>query len=62
MVWICDRLGDPAIAVRSPTGIYTTNVAYGGADRRDLYITESYSATILRARVDVPGRAMYSHM
>lgn len=60
-VWICNRLGDPVIAVRSPEGIYTTNVAYGGADRRDLYITESYSATILRARVDVPGRPMYSH-
>jgi gluconolactonase len=60
-VWICNRLGDPVIAVRSPTGLYTTNVAYGGNDRRDLYITESYSATILRARVDVPGRAMFSH-
>ena len=41
VVWICNKLGDPVIAVRSPTGIYTTNVAYGGADRRDLYITES---------------------
>ena len=50
------------IAIRSPEGIYTTNVAYGGADRRDLYITESYSATILRARVDVPGRQMFSHL
>jgi gluconolactonase len=62
VVWICSRLGDPMIAVRSTEGIYTTNVAYGGVDRRDLYITESYSATILRARVDVPGRPMYSHM
>jgi hypothetical protein len=42
--------------------LYTTNVAYGSADRRDLYITESYSATILRARVDVPGRQMFSHL
>ena len=62
VVWICNRLGDPVIAVRSPVGIYTTNVAYGGPDRRDLYITESYTACILRARVDVPGRPMYSHM
>lgn len=62
VVWICNRLGDRVIAVRSPAGIYTTNVAYGGSDRRDLYITESHSATILRARVDVPGRPMYSHM
>ena len=62
VVWICNRLGDPVIAIRSPEGIYTTNVAYGGADRRDLYITESYGATILRARVDVPGRQMFSHL
>lgn len=60
-VWVCNRLGDPIIAVRSPIGLYTTNIAYGGPDRRDLYITESHSATILKARVDVPGRAMYSH-
>jgi gluconolactonase len=60
-VWICNRLGDPVIAVRSPLGLYTTNITYGGQDRRDLYITESHSATILRARVEVPGRAMFSH-
>jgi gluconolactonase len=39
-----------------------TNVGYGGADLRDLYITESYGATMLRARVDVPGRQMFSHL
>jgi gluconolactonase len=60
-VWICNQLGDPVIAVRSKSGLYTTNIAYGGPDRRDLYITESHSGTILRARVDVPGRAMFSH-
>ena len=60
-VWICNRLGDPLIAVRSPEGLYTTNVAYGGPDRRTLYVTESYSATILRAHVDAPGRPMFSH-
>jgi gluconolactonase len=61
VVWVCNRLGDRLIAIKSPCGIYTTNVAYGGADMRDLYITESYSGTILRARVDVPGAAMFSH-
>lgn len=49
------------VAVRSPAGIYTTNIAYGGDDGRDLYITESYSATILRARVEIPGAPMFSH-
>jgi hypothetical protein len=49
---ICDRLGNPLIAIRSPEGFYTANVAYGG-------ITEAYNATILG--VDVPGRRMFSH-
>jgi gluconolactonase len=62
VVWICDRPGDPVIAIRSPEGVYMTNVGYGGADLRDLYITESYGATILRARVDVPGQQMFSHL
>lgn len=61
VVWVCNRLGDRLIAIKSPAGIYTTNLAYGGADLRDLYITESYSGTILRARVDVPGAPLYSH-
>jgi gluconolactonase len=61
VVWICNQLGDRIVAVRSPAGIYTTNVAYGGADMKDLYITESYSGTILRARVDVAGAPLFSH-
>jgi gluconolactonase len=32
-----------------------TNVAFGGADRRDLYLTESTAGAILRARLDTPG-------
>jgi hypothetical protein len=51
-VWICNRLSNPLIAVRSSDGFYTANVAYGG-------ITEAYSATILS--VDVSGRVMFSH-
>jgi gluconolactonase len=58
-VWIFDRLGQPAARIVSPAGIRTTNVAYGGPDRRDLYITESEQGCILRARVEVPGRAMF---
>jgi hypothetical protein len=49
---ICNRLGNPLIAIRSTEGFYAANVAYGG-------ITEAYNATMLR--VDVPGRPMFSH-
>jgi gluconolactonase len=38
-----------------------TNVAYGGDERRYLYMTESQTGTVLRAEMPAPGRAMYSH-
>ncbi len=60
-VWIFDRLGEPVARVRSCAGIRATNVAYGGPDRRTLYITESEQGAILRARVATPGRVMFSH-
>jgi gluconolactonase len=39
-----------------------TNMAYGGADGRTLYITESYSGAILTARMPVAGKVLYSHL
>jgi gluconolactonase len=60
-VWIFSRLGEPLYRVRSCTGLATTNLAYGGPDRKGLYITESETGTILLARVPVAGRAMESH-
>lgn len=60
-VWHFDRLGEPIARVVSPSGIRCTNVAFGGPDNRDLYITESEQGCILRARLAVPGRPMFSH-
>jgi gluconolactonase len=37
----------------------TTNVAYGGADRKTLYITEAEHGCILMARMPVAGRVVY---
>lgn len=54
--WLFSRKGLPIAFVRSCAGDFTTNLAYGGPDRRDLYLVESGSGTILRARMDVPGR------
>jgi gluconolactonase len=36
-------------------------VAFGGADGRSVFITESGSGSILRAELDVAGKAMFSH-
>jgi gluconolactonase len=61
-VWLIDELGELRFRVRSSVGLFTTNIAFGGAERRDLYITESHSGTILRARVPTPGKILYSHL
>ena len=61
-VWLFDMRGEPVARVRSCAGLATTNVAYGGADRRRLYITsESETGQVLVADVGVPGRPMFSH-
>ncbi len=61
VVWLFDRLGQPKSRVQSCAGILTTNVAYGGEDRKTMYITESESGAILRAKMAVAGKAMHSH-
>lgn len=60
-VWLFSALGEPMLRVRSCGGLHTTNVAYGGADGRTLFITESASGNILMARMPVAGRPMFSH-
>ena len=58
-VWQFDRLGQPTRRIRSCTGLATTNLAYGRGDRKTLYVTESATGTVLRARMNAPGKAMF---
>jgi gluconolactonase len=60
-VWLFDRKGVPTHRVVSCRGDFVTNVAYGGPDRRTLYMTESQTGSILVATMPVAGRTMYSH-
>jgi gluconolactonase len=60
-VWLFSRLAEPLFWIRSPAGEMTTNIAYGGADMRTLYITESRTSSILTVRLTTPGRLMFSH-
>jgi gluconolactonase len=60
-VWVFDRTGEPVYRIASCAGLHTTNVAFGGADGRSVFITESGSGSILRAELDVAGKAMFSH-
>jgi gluconolactonase len=61
-IWLFSRLGRPLAEIQSCAGIGTTNAAYGGPDRKTLYITESETGTILSAKLEVRGKEMYSHM
>jgi gluconolactonase len=60
-VFLLSRKGQPLLQIESPHGDTLTNLAYGGPDRRTLYMTNSETGTILAARLPVAGRMMYSH-
>jgi gluconolactonase len=60
-VWHFDHLGQPAHRIRSCEGLMTTNMAWGGPDKKSVFITESASGCILRAELPVAGQPMYAH-
>lgn len=61
VVWLFSRLGEPLARIQSCEGLATTNLAYGGAENKTLYITESDSGTVLAADLETPGQPMFSH-
>ena len=61
-VFLFDRLGEPAWRIRSSAGLMTTNLAFGGRERKQLYITESETGSILVADVPVTGQTMFGLM
>ena len=60
-VWLFSRLGEPILRIKAPEGLATTNAAFGGRERRSLYITESETGTVLVADLPAPGMTLYSH-
>lgn len=62
IVWLFSPIGEPLYRIELPgRTARMTNMAYGGPDRKLLFITESYAGTILVARMPVAGKALYSH-
>ncbi|MEM7250248.1 MAG: SMP-30/gluconolactonase/LRE family protein [Pseudomonadota bacterium] len=60
-VWLLSPLAEPIAVVHSCAGLDVTNLAYGGSDNRELFITESRSGTVLKTELTTPGQPMYSH-
>ena len=61
-VWIFNHRGEPLYRVQSCGSDLVTNAAFGGPDRKTVYITDSGSGCVLMARVPTAGRVLYSHM
>lgn len=60
-VWRFDANGMPTHLIDACVGHHMTNLAFGGADNRQLFITESDTGSILRCEAPVPGKPMFSH-
>jgi gluconolactonase len=60
-VSVYSKWGEPLWVAKSCRGNMTTNMAYGVDDTHTLFIVESWTNTILTARLPVAGKAMYSH-
>lgn len=60
VVWVFNRIGLPIYRIETCATDKLTNVAYGGPDRKDLYILDG-NGSILVARMPVAGMKMYSH-
>ncbi|GAB5470548.1 MAG: SMP-30/gluconolactonase/LRE family protein [Rhodospirillales bacterium] len=59
-VWAFSPLGEPLWRIRCEAiGLTTTNLAFGGPDGRDLYITVSDAGVVARARLPHPGQALF---
>jgi len=54
-VWLLNPRAEPVVVWRSPKGMSTTNIAFGGPDRKTLYCTESVSGTILKMAAPQAG-------
>ncbi|KAB2901925.1 MAG: SMP-30/gluconolactonase/LRE family protein [Burkholderiaceae bacterium] len=58
-VWVLNGRAEPVAVLRGVPGSSTTNLAFGGADGRTLYVTDSTHGRILRAVLDVPGLPLH---
>lgn len=59
-VWILNARAEPVQVLRGPEGASTTNVAFGGPDRRRLFVTDSTHGDVLWADLEAPGLPVHS--
>jgi gluconolactonase len=59
-VWVLNALAQPSQILSGTPGHSLTNLAFGGADRRSLFATDSTQGVILKAQMEVAGVALRS--
>jgi gluconolactonase len=59
VIWRFDSKGRPTHRIDAAVGERPTNIAFGGRDRRTLFITESTTGSILTARLPVAGKRVH---
>lgn len=57
-VWVLNQRAEPVQILRGPAGSSTTNLAFGGPERRTLYVTDSTHGTVLQAEMSDAGLPM----
>lgn len=58
-VWVLNVRAEPEIVLRGPEGASTTNIAFGGTDRRRLFVTDSTNGDVLYADLGTAGLAVH---
>ncbi|MBE9607295.1 SMP-30/gluconolactonase/LRE family protein [Acetobacteraceae bacterium H6797] len=58
-VWRLSPRAEPLLRIASCAGWSTTNLAFGGPQRKTLFITESETGSILRVEMPVPGQKLF---
>ncbi len=58
-VWVLNGRAEPVLVLRGAPGSSTTNLAFGGEGRRQLYVTDSTHGRILRAALAALGLALH---
>lgn len=58
-VWVLNRFAEAEEVLAGERGASLTNIAFGGADRRTLYCTDSTHGTVLRAQMSAAGAKLH---
>ena len=59
VIWLFSARGEPMLRIETCAGHHTTNVAYGGKDRKTLFNTESTTGSIIKSEMTVAGMRMF---